>query len=199
MTRLMAFVDGENLTARFSAMVGAGRQPRVRADDEIRWPVVKHGDSFVWSPATVFGIAADHLELVRAHYYTTFVGGSDVLDEFSEWIGQQFAFRFADGGGQRVVKSAVPLIPRVFHKTARKTRTKSVDINLCVEALEYVHRDAVDAIYLVTGDVDYLPLIEAVMRAGKRVFLAALSSGLSPRLKYGVDRFVPLDDTYFRR
>lgn len=77
------------------------------------------------------------------------------------------------------------------------TRTKSVDINLCVEVMEYVARDALDSLFLVTGDVDYLPLIEATMRSGKRVYVGALSSGISARLRYAADRFIDLNPIYF--
>jgi hypothetical protein len=60
-----------------------------------------------------------------------------------------------------------------------------------------VRGNALDGVYLVTGDVDYSPLIEAVMRAGKRVYVASLSSGTSDVLKELPDRYFNLDVKYF--
>lgn len=52
-------------------------------------------------------------------------------------------------------------------------------------------------LFINRGGVDYMPLIEAVMRAGKRVYLGALNSGLSPRMRTAADRFLVLDAMYF--
>lgn len=192
----MAFVDGENLTARFEAMVKDGRKARTPREDRLLHSNIRHvSNRFVWSDGTIWGIPAQD-DLVRVHYYTTFTGGNDEFEKFTEELGALTVARFQDEG-QWIARDNQPVIPRVFKKEARNTRTKSVDINLCVDVLDYVRQDALDSVYLVTGDVDYLPLIEAVMRAGKRIYLAALSSGLSSRLRYGVDKFISLDRTYF--
>jgi hypothetical protein len=193
-SRFMAFVDGENLTVRFEAMVKDGRKPRDKGGRYIAWPIEHLPGLFVWHPATIFGLQGG--DLIRVLYYSTFVGGADGLESFRQHVASRNAYEFIDSGDS-VVKRGIPLIPRIFHKTARNTRTKSVDINLCVDVLEYVRQDALDAVYLVTGDVDYLPLVEAVMRAGKRVFVAALSSGLSNQMRYGVDQFNSLNERYF--
>jgi uncharacterized LabA/DUF88 family protein len=190
----MAFIDGENLTVRFEAMVKEGRKPHTQGSRHVTWPIQYEPGLFVWHPKTIFGLQGG--DLVRVHYYSTFSGGADQLESFRQQVASRTAYEFVDSGDS-IVKRAIPLIPRIFHKTARNTRTKSVDINLCVDVLEYVRQDALDAIYLVTGDVDYLPLVEAVMRAGKRVFIAALSSGLSSQMSYGVDRFNSLNELYF--
>ena len=196
----MAFVDGENLTARFEAMVKVkdGKHPRIAQDRGAFSPlppIVHDAGRFVWSPASIFKVPSRE-DLLRVHYYTTYIGAPEGFETFKKYISEQVAFQYQDEP-QMMARESIPLIPRVFEKTGRGTRTKSVDINLCVEMLEYIRQDALDSVYLVTGDVDYLPLIEAAMRAGKKVYLAALSSGLSNRLPYSADRFVSLDDTYF--
>lgn len=84
MPRLMAFVDGENLTVRFEDMVKAGRKPRTVKDYQIR-PVEHQQGRFVWSPSTVSGFP-DNEEIIRVHYYTTFTGGNDELESFREHI-----------------------------------------------------------------------------------------------------------------
>jgi uncharacterized LabA/DUF88 family protein len=196
MSRLMAFVDGENLTARFEDMLRTGREERKSSHAYKTIGAVAYQQArFVWSQSTVNGFQNSEA-LQRVHYYTTFSGGNEELEAIHEQISSLRAFQFVDGAIDRP-SNAITLISRVFHKTARKTKTKSVDINLCVDVLEYVRQDALDSVFLVTGDVDYLPLIEAVMKAGKTVYVAALSAGLSRRLKYCADKFIPLDDLYF--
>jgi uncharacterized LabA/DUF88 family protein len=51
-----------------------------------------------------------------------------------------------------------------------------------VDSLTLAFNNGIDIAFLITGDGDYVPLIEALMRAGKRVYLAALSDGLNSRL-----------------
>lgn len=55
----------------------------------------------------------------------------------------------------------------------------------------------VDVICLISGDGDYLPLIQEVTRTGKRIYVAALSSGLNPQLIRSVDSFLNLDPLFF--
>ena len=196
MSRYMAFVDGENLTLRFEAMIKDGRKARLTGDNNVRWPV-HHSSGLAWSPATIHSLpGAGGAELLRVHYYTTFAGAADEFEQFRVRVSHLVAASFV-GSYSSSVKRSLPVVGRVFHKTKRETKTKSVDINLCVDVLEYTRQNALDGIVLVTGDVDYLPLIHAVMRSGKIVIVAALSSGLSTELKLAADGLIPLDDLYF--
>ena len=54
-------------------------------------------------------------------------------------------------------------------------------------------RNHYDLAIIVTGDGDFLPVIEEVKRMGKQVGVAALSSGLSPRIHMAGDFFIDLD------
>jgi uncharacterized LabA/DUF88 family protein len=197
MAKVMAFIDGENLTARFEAMVSEGKSPKTTsAIPHVQ--LVQHMPTLLaWHPHTVQEMyLGDVLE--RAYYYTTFTGAEQELEQFSAAIGQCSVWE-APRSDIEIPRHPIRLIPRVFKKSARRTKTKSVDISLCVDVLECVKNDALDAVYLVSGDIDYRPLIEAVMRAGKRVYVAALSSGCSPQLSNIPDRFVNLDSVYFKR
>ncbi len=163
-------------------------------DYQYQYRVDHRPGELAWSPGTIRDLFADE-QLMRVQYYMTAVRANDELHALSSDIASLDAHevkKYAQG-----VFNTVRLIPKVFQKTKRSTKTKSVDINICVDVMDYVSRNAVDSVYFVTGDVDYLPLIDAVMRAGKRVYVAALSSGLAPRLRTGTDRFVDLNDTYF--
>lgn len=198
-SRLMAFVDGENLTARFAEMVKEGRTPRPNPNPNNPYmDEAVHSDEagrFVWSPSTLQpALESGEEYLLRCHYYTTCGQSEDVCDELTRDLSAQVARLYRAGG---MPAGGTNLIPRVYRKMKANTRTKSVDINLCVEVMEYVARDALDSLFLVTGDVDYLPLIEATMRSGKRVYVGALSSGISARLRYAADRFIDLNPIYF--
>jgi len=191
----MAFVDGENLTSRFEAMVKGGRSIRNQAEENYVGlkAVIHEPEGFVWTPSTLRGIREDE-DILRIQYYTTYIGDDDGMESFIQRIAE---LRTATHLGSLVARPMVRLIPKVYKKTLRKTKTKSVDINLCVDVLEYVSKDALDSVFLITGDVDYLPLIKSVMNAGKRVYLASLSEGLSTHLRYATDYFISLDHVYF--
>jgi uncharacterized LabA/DUF88 family protein len=60
-----------------------------------------------------------------------------------------------------------------------------------------VYKDTVDTVYIVTGDGDYVPLMEEVLRHGKQLYVSAFSNGLSPRLHLMADQFYILDGHMF--
>jgi hypothetical protein len=45
--------------------------------------------------------------------------------------------------------------------------------------------------------VTYDPMLSECRRMGKRVFVAALSSGLSPKIRLSADRFIDFDGSFF--
>jgi uncharacterized LabA/DUF88 family protein len=63
--------------------------------------------------------------------------------------------------------------------------------------MRFAFTDEIDRVYLASGDGDYLPLIEEVMRRGKQIELLAFSSGLNYTLPYSVDSFNELDIVFF--
>ena len=186
--RTYVFVDGENLVMRYQAMVADGFKPRKG--------VVHVPDVFVWHP----GITTwDCVNIARAYYYTSATGDSQRIVELRKKIaGTLYSFSFerstfpvADGEAQ--------LVPRIFHKSSQSRKTRNVDINIVIDVMRAGHLDNIDLIYLVSGDGDYMPLIEEVMRLGKEVNLSAFSSGLNEALVSSVDDFYSLDDVFFLR
>ena len=194
MGRVMAFVDGENLLARFEAMRSNGANPRSHSPEHNPMqPIVYEPKKFVWSPYTVTGLFRGDI-LERVTYYTTLSGDTDALEGLNDAIGKCKTLEQPfNNSGQHSLR----VLPKVFKKQARSTKTKSVDISICVDVMEYVQNNALDAVYLISGDVDYRPLIEAVMRAGKRAYVASLSSGQGGAYRNVPDRFVTLDAMYF--
>jgi NYN domain len=53
----------------------------------------------------------------------------------------------------------------------KKFRQKQVDVRLAVEALDHAIRKNMDSCHLITGDLDFLPLIESLIRFGTWVHL----------------------------
>jgi len=198
MTRVMVFVDGENLTSRYEAMLKSGRVSKLPDPlYPVNGRVVAHSPGqFAWSPDSARELPVGTM-LTRLYYYTTLQGAHEAVDTLSSHIATHGASPLIDG--QIWTQAAtVRLVPRVFKKESRGTKTKSVDINLCVDVMELVSNNALDLVYLITGDVDYRPLIDAVMRTGKRVYVASLSSGRSTRLPDIPDKFIDLDPVYFQ-
>lgn len=67
------------------------------------------------------------------------------------------------------------------------------DVGLAVDAIRMAHM--FDVVILVTGDGDFVPLVEYLQWAeGKSVEVAAFSRSASARLKESADQFINLED-----
>lgn len=168
-TRVMMFIDGENIAIRYKEMLGSNA-PEGH---------VEHvPDVMVWS--SYASRRNGPQEFIRRHYYTSCRGDEEKRYEIEEQL-------------RRLGIES----PRVFQKQ-RSGRSKRVDITLTTDMLSHAHRDNYDIAILVTGDEDYVPLVEAVKSEGKRVALWALKSGLSAALRRSADHFWDLGDLLFR-
>jgi len=180
--RTVILVDGENLVARFEALVKRGRKPR---SGVIHLPGV-----LVWVPAV---LDVNYIDVSRVSYYQTVVGDDTKLRELQKQICEVPA----EWSQTEDLRGSGRLIPRLFKKENRNQKNKSVDINITVDALRHAHNNSSDVVWLFSGDADYLPLIEEIMRSGRQVWLAAFSDGLSPFLPHAVDEFFDLDEYAF--
>lgn len=155
----MFFVDGENLAMTYGRVLdGAPPLPHV----------VYRPNIYVWSHLLNMERHA-HCEVVRRHYYTSMQGDSDRRDEVA-----------AD------LRNVGIEAPRVFPRT-KSRGSKRVDISLAVDMLRHAHYQNYDMAVLVAGDEDYVPLVEAVTAAGRRVTLWFFEKSLSPALAKAVD------------
>lgn len=177
------FVDGENLTLRYQQMKKDGHRPLAS--------VIHRNDIFLWVHAITGRIEPG---LYRANYYTSVVGDEPSIESVKKEIASTTISvrhtNYHEG-------SEFQLNPCVYKKDSRSQKTRLVDINIVIDVMRYCYTDAVDRIYLFSGDGDYLDLIRDIMKTGKQVCLGALSSGLSPPLKYSVDKFIDLDRCFF--
>ncbi len=181
LVKSILFVDGENLAMRYQALVESGRQPK---------PSVIHiPDVFVWQHA--LGSAVINTDVLRVNYYTSMVGDDDAVAATKDLISAQRYFGHGDYYGQ------CQLYPRVYKKPKKSTKSRLVDINITIDVMRHAYTNAVDVVYLFSGDGDFIHLIEEVARSGKKICVSAFSSGLEPRLRAVADRFTLLDEYYF--
>jgi hypothetical protein len=76
--------------------------------------------------------------------------------------------------------------------TGRKIRQKKVDVLLAVEMLDNAFRQNMAVAVLLTGDGDFVPVVEAVLRLGTWVEVCYDPLGASEELYSTADRAVPL-------
>jgi uncharacterized LabA/DUF88 family protein len=177
--RTFIIADGENLVFRYLASLEEGAEEE---SDTLYIP-----DILVWHPAIT---RAFQMEVIRASYYTTIVGDDKKLNEARNFItGCKYEFKANQSEGYGEGR----LVPYVFKKERSSRKTKSVDINLTIDALRHTYNNSLDTLFLLSGDGDYIPLIQEVMRQGKRVVIGSFINGLNRSLLHIADSFVNLD------
>ncbi len=170
--RAMIFVDGENLAIRYGNMLKArGTMP---------YPDIQYEQNvFVWRKSWG-NLTQGRPAMMRKYYYTSVQGDEALIRDIEE--------RLKDAGLEA---------PRVFKKQNQGQRTKGVDIALSTDMLLHAARKHYDIAILISGDADFIPLVEAVQGEGARVHVWSLSDGLNPKLKAAADEFRVLDDYLF--
>ncbi len=66
------------------------------------------------------------------------------------------------------------------------------DVGIAVDAIKT--SETVDAVVLVSGDGDYVPLVEYLQNHGKRVEVIAFGKSTSTRLREAADEFIDLEE-----
>lgn len=185
--KLIGFIDGENFVLRYQDMLSSGRQPK---DD-----VTHIKNILVWHPDITKQMTAD---IVRLNFYQTAVGDSLKIGETKNKI-RSVEYDFDPDGNLEKNEWRGFLYPKVFKKDKTSSKTKSVDINLTIDMLRHSNDVKFDIILLISGDGDYLPLVDEVTKQGKQVWVAAFSKGLCEDLKYVADEFFDLDTIFFKK
>jgi uncharacterized LabA/DUF88 family protein len=177
--RVMLFVDGENLAIRYK---------EIKKDMEpynIKEKVVKEKnkemDIYVW-PTNKFHMIQGHPNyyVIRSYYYTCVKGDNEKIDEIKEEL-KILGFQS----------------PCVYKKIGGKS--KKVDIGLCVDVLTQASLDNFDICVLVTGDRDFVPLIQAVKKLGKMVVVWFFEKNIVKELIYEADHFFKLSNVFFEK
>ena len=181
--KAIMFVDGENLVARFQDMLASGMR---QSPD-----VVHEKDCFVWSPAV--GTIA-YASTLRVNYYATVVGDQVRIDDVRARLGSMKT-------RTSLVREPVvwaKAIPRLYKKENKSQKSRLLDVEIVIDVVKALHEYDVDSILLLSGDGDFLSLVEEITRrSSKHLQLAAFSSGLSKDLPSAVDAFTLLDNMFF--
>ncbi len=169
---------------RFQDEVAAGRQPN---HGKVHSP-----DVFVWHSQFMRNDTYELRKVVRVYYYTSVVGDAQRVEEVKRQLAEILFTTVGDDGG-----ISGQIVPIVFKKPARSKKTRSVDIQIVIDIMRFAFTDEIERVYLASGDGDYVPLIDEVMRRGKQVEVLAFSSGLNSVIPYSVDRYFNLDKLFF--
>ncbi|SRR5581483_235916 len=176
--KLIILADGENLVFRFQEMLSTR---------QVGQNVVHIPDLFVWNENVGF---EREWHTMRVNYYMSAVAADDGIEEIESQISKQRVIRMGGPQGQ--------ICPRIFKKDSKSKKSRLVDISIAIDALRHSFQRDVDAVLLLSGDGDYLPLIKEIMRNGTQAWLGAFSSGLNPKLRSAVDHFIDLDWMFFK-
>ena len=75
----------------------------------------------------------------------------------------------------------------------KPARQKGVDVLLAVDMLSAALRQLIDVAILISGDADFVPLVNEVRRQGVTVVVAGVTATTSEELRRAADRFVAID------
>lgn len=182
----LVFVDGENLALRFKELLASGRKPRP--------DTVYIEDAFVWNNR----VFADCIwNIKRLAYYTSVVGDDPRVRNVREAISSTTFLCTTDLTADTTRTRSGQILPFVRKKSSRSRKESICDIAISVDVMRACYRDHADAVWIFSGDGDFIQLIEEVIHSGKCAYVAAFSSGLSDELRFVVDEFFMLDDFFF--
>ncbi len=180
--RWMLFVDGENFTIRSKKLAK-------KKNVELRKGEFYEPDVFVWIPNQKATVLLPNVGLnlqsqaVRSYYYTNVKGDNANINKVRESL-WNLGFH-----------------PEVFKKDRPDQKAKGVDITLTKDMLSHAYLDNYDVAVLLSGDGDYVPLLNEVKRLGKQVCVAFFTGdfGLIKELKLASDSFANIQKEFVRR
>lgn len=124
--------------------------------------------------------------LVRTYYYN-----APLTDDYDEEL-REGQHRFFES--LRRIPYVTVRLGRLYRRHDGSLVEKGIDVALAVEALSLAHQDAYDSAMLVSGDGDYVELVESIKRTGKHVECAMFKNQSAGILIEYVDVFQPLDE-----
>jgi uncharacterized LabA/DUF88 family protein len=178
----MLFVDGENFAIRALEVAQRRGITLIEGDyykkDVFAWfPEFPATLNFTEVPSTPIQLQT---HAIRAHYYTSLIGDDLAL------------------GSVRKTLRARGFHPEVFKKTKGQLKAKGVDISLSKDFLSHAFFNNYEVAVLISGDGDYVPLINEVKRLGKIVYVFSFSnSGLNPELELVSDRYFEMEPFFY--
>lgn len=181
LVRSVILVDGENLVLRFQQMYKTGNYAISQQTKYIP-------DVLLWNDQWFSMWEIDNF---RVNYYQSVIGSHELITEVERKISKCYNYQHGN------YYKGCNLTPCIFKKDSRTFKSRLVDINITVEAMRMAYSDQVDVVCFISGDGDFIEVYNDLKRRGKQVCVAALSSGLNPRVPISVDRFIDLDSVLF--
>jgi uncharacterized LabA/DUF88 family protein len=128
----------------------------------------------------------DGRDLLRCYYYN-----APLTDDYGDDL-REGQNRFFES--LRRIPNVTVRLGRLHRRADGSLVEKGIDVSIAVEALGLAHADGYDDVVLVSGDGDYVELVEAIKRLGKRVEVAMFRNQSAGVLMEHTDVFRPLDD-----
>ena len=162
--RLAIFIDGSNL---YNGMRDNLESTRVNLQELIKQ-------------------LATERYMIRAYYYN-----APLTDDYGGELreGQQRFFE-----SLRRIPYVTVRLGRLHRRNDGLLVEKGIDVAIAVESLYLAYENAYDIALIVSGDGDYVELVEVLKRKGKHVEVAMFKSQSAGVLLEYVDVFHPLDD-----
>jgi len=125
-------------------------------------------------------------QLYRVYYYN-----APLTDDYESDLrdGQQRFFE-----SLRRIPYVTVRLGRLHRRNDGSLVEKGIDVSIAVESLALAYEDAYDTAILVSGDSDYIELVEAIKAKGKHVECAMFKNQSAGILVEYVDVFHPLDE-----
>lgn len=124
-------------------------------------------------------------ELIRIYYYNVPLNKDDDLDRYKKQ--QNFYEQLYE----------TPFLSVTLGRLEKRGQTyveKGIDVQIAVDMLSLAYSDCYDVGILVSGDADYVKMVEEVKRLGKHLEVAYFSMGQSFHLRNVADRMIVLDE-----
>lgn len=136
-----------------------------------------------------YKLAAPHRRLIRCHVYT---GAYDQAREPDKCAGQVRFFNRVHGMPFVTLKTR-PLVSR-----GGALIQKGVDTLIATDMVSMAFLGHYDIAFLVSGDGDLAPAVEAVKAAGKQIIIAAFPRSRSTAVGNAADHEIVLDQAFFQ-
>lgn len=124
--------------------------------------------------------------LLRAYFYTGVPSGNLPKEVYEDFKKQKGFLNELQNLGIKVKTMPLKKTPEGFIE-------KGIDILIATDMVSLAFRNAYDTAILVSGDSDYVPVIEEIQSLGKRVENASFKRESSYNLRKVCDEFIELD------
>jgi hypothetical protein len=165
--RWMQFIDGKSFTDLALKLLRGSNYEPLESDSYKK-------DCFLWPGGDKNSLPHPPLAEpwpVRSFYYTAVSGNEDVRADAREKI-RNLGFE-----------------PHVFSNDKQAQKSNGADIALTGDMLSNAFRGNYEIAVLVSGNGEYVPLVEEVKRLGKRVHVHFFGGHAHPELKLVADAF----------